>query len=665
MLNATSTCKTNTLDVGGEFSQTVKWNDYKFKNITWNSSNKFVSLNYEAPHDGTKKNGAKGTVKVPYNYNLDVYAKRNVNTNDKYVTYRGAELIVETGVIVHPRKNTAVSNNNSLNTYATITKPTKVTTEWYVLDNHDNRWHSPTYTSSAKKVDENVRFNKTGRLNGTIGNDASGTVDGSDGRIYKDVKAIVPDDVPLGYRVCVDISVYPRYSHNADHANSGSTSAVAMQSTPGTGASELLRTACYTVAKKPMISVEGSNAYASGDKGFLTSRYSKDFNTTNKITFGSWSEYGVYGKSAIDSGRGFASGATFGYATSPTSTKVTMNGERHNNINNIAKNLDDTSGPRICIFTTQTFVNANCSTTTGTAGAVGVGQKAVEQYRERTYDRFKGSSKSKDIDEDEYGANCYSGNGDASSYGCIKSGSTKYAIINKWLNDTWDENGVNRTHIEGNSYLGSASDSSNYTLWTPHNFNNNQTIVNASGETVLDRNHTRVIETSGTMVIDGNIIVGDRNNHDDDPVLNNTGEIAQVVIVARKVEITSRVNQIDAIILADEVDTCAYTSVNKFINGTRASIGGGSGKETINSTDESCSGYNNATGKSGPLIFSGPVFTKKITLNRTYGASSSTSSIKRAEIFYLDPYNYLWSFGQMSRYSQAVTTYSRELPSRY
>ena len=153
-----------------------------------------------------------------------------------------------------------------------------------------------------------------------------------------------------------------------------------------------------------MISVEGSNAYASGDKGFLTSRYSKDFNTTNKITFGSWSEYGVYGKSAIDSGRGFASGATFGYATSPTSTKVTMNGERHNNINNIAKNLDDTSGPRICIFTTQTFVNANCSTTTGTAGAVGVGQKAVEQYRERTYDRFKGSSKSKDIDEDEYGA---------------------------------------------------------------------------------------------------------------------------------------------------------------------------------------------------------------------------------------------------------------------
>ena len=167
------------------------------------------------------------------------------------------------------------------------------------------------------------------------------------------------------------------------------------------------------------------------------------------------------------------------------------------------------------------------------------------------------------------------------------------------------------------------------------------------------------------MVIDGNIIVGDRNNHDDDPVLNNTGEIAQVVIVARKVEITSRVNQIDAIILADEVDTCAYTSVNKFINGTRASIGGGSGKETINSTDESCSGYNNATGKSGPLIFSGPVFTKKITLNRTYGASSSTSSIKRAEIFYLDPYNYLWSFGQMSRYSQAVTTYSRELPSRY
>lgn len=40
-------------------------------------------------------------------------------------------------------------------------------------------------------------------------------------------------------------------------------------------------------------------------------------------------------------------------------------------------------------------------------------------------------------------------------------------------------------------------------------------------------------------------------------------------------------------------------------------------------------------------------------------------TIKRAEIFYLGMENYLWSFNQMTRYNQAITTYSRELPPRY
>ncbi|MBP5656817.1 hypothetical protein J6X15_04525, partial [Candidatus Saccharibacteria bacterium] len=65
------------------------------------------------------------------------------------------------------------------------------------------------------------------------------------------------------------------------------------------------------------------------------------------------------------------------------------------------------------------------------------------------------------------------------------------------------------------------------------------------------------------------------------------------------------------------------------------------------------------------LHFRGPVISKKVILNRTYGAGRDTTSAQRAELFDLNPYTYLWSYGQMTRYSQAVTVFSRELPTRY
>ena len=65
------------------------------------------------------------------------------------------------------------------------------------------------------------------------------------------------------------------------------------------------------------------------------------------------------------------------------------------------------------------------------------------------------------------------------------------------------------------------------------------------------------------------------------------------------------------------------------------------------------------------LVFDAPVITEKLIMNRTFGAGSQSESIQRAEIFNLNMANYLWSYSQMSRYSQAITTYSRELPSRY
>jgi hypothetical protein len=79
------------------------------------------------------------------------------------------------------------------------------------------------------------------------------------------------------------------------------------------------------------------------------------------------------------------------------------------------------------------------------------------------------------------------------------------------------------------------------------------------------------------------------------------------------------------------------------------------------------------------LVVNGPVFAKNLFLNRTWGAfhgsgtvnpvtdvyGTNDGSITPAEIFNLRPDTYLWAYNQAQRFSQAVVTYTRELPPRY
>jgi hypothetical protein len=160
-------------------------------------------------------------------------------------------------------------------------------------------------------------------------------------------------------------------------------------------------------------------------------------------------------------------------------------------------------------------------------------------------------------------------------------------------------------------------------------------------EDEIDYNRTLVYDAgdNGTIVLDNDIIL-----NDDNVSLDSLDDIAGGVIIANKVYITDKVKRIDAIIIASEVNTCAYAGGAKIkgISDLHAGI------------------CNNS------LIFNAPVIVSdRIILNRTAGADNGTASIKRAEIFNLSMANYLWSFYQMTHYSQAVTTYSRELPTRY
>ena len=196
-----------------------------------------------------------------------------------------------------------------------------------------------------------------------------------------------------------------------------------------------------------------------------------------------------------------------------------------------------------------------------------------------------------------------------------------------------------------------------------------------------DRNYTRVLEVrNGTLIIDGDIEVGYFNRYtrygrtytdtDEDPTLSNTGEVVQFIIIADNVEVTSRVTQIEAIIIANHVNTCSHDipvvkswvtdSYGRYIEGYAATS-----LSNLANDEKAVIGKISSNSCNLPLHFNAPVVSKSITLNRTYGADNGSSSVKRAEIFELNPYTYLWSYGQMTRYSQAVTTYSRELPTRY
>ena len=152
---------------------------------------------------------------------------------------------------------------------------------------------------------------------------------------------------------------------------------------------------------------------------------------------------------------------------------------------------------------------------------------------------------------------------------------------------------------------------------------------------------------------------------------NSISSLPQILIFAKKVNVLSQVNRIDAWLILDEdhadnnIDTCADFSEP------------------------------NATQCSETLIFNGPVFAKSLTLRRTGGANHHTGnstgisadsrllgtryqkvsgtyyavsqdgSIAPAEIFNLRSDAYYWGMSQAQRSGIAEVVYQRELAPRY
>ena len=579
------------IDAGSTITQKLEWNDQEYSS----NSNTFSNV----------PRAASASVIIPYNYILRPYVTNDSGETGK-VAYLGENLTMTPGVVVASRSNTAFSA--SKRNYATITKPTDINVRYYFKTSSGSIIGESAVAASSRSQ---ARLNSDGLISGTVGSESQKSVDVGGTQLPKVTIPIPNSGVSVGDKVCVEISVYPADSHDAKDSNAVvGTGANDIALSEGSNNSSNWATAvsCSTIAKKPTMSVESSNVYSATQ--FKTASYARTIGA-KKFNFGSWSEYGVFGGVLTGQSSLFASGAAYGYSRDgyTGSAAQTANVARANDDASATGNKVSTStNSNKCTFMTQTFANSSCNSSSATIGGV-----MASQYGQRIKERYSSSSGTFEVSglatKQYNNANYY----DVSGY----NGSDVIVA----------PSGIVRFDSKYNLYISSLPNIS----------------AAQFAEKGIDRpNHTIVYSAPNKgIVIDGNL------GYDDSGKTALDG-IAQVIIIAKNVYFTSAPTYVNAIIVADEVNTCRFAGSDK------VSIGGKGGASTIGSTQ-----CNEA------LRFDSPVVVKKIILNRTFGAGNGDEAIRRAEIFNLNMANILWSFNQMSRLSQATTTYLRELPTRY
>jgi hypothetical protein len=147
-----------------------------------------------------------------------------------------------------------------------------------------------------------------------------------------------------------------------------------------------------------------------------------------------------------------------------------------------------------------------------------------------------------------------------------------------------------------------------------------------------------VIVSTGTITIDGNITYRGNGASEN---FNDIKELPQVIIIARNINITNNVTQIDAWLLTTNdgsINTCS---------------------------DRPLSAPLNSTVCNSQLTVNGPVATSHLHLRRTAGSDDTARAGEPAEIFNLRGDALLWAYGRSSASDKAQTVYSKELPPRF
>lgn len=594
--------------VGTTLEQKLTWSDLWINNGAVNGV-----------HSGNNSATATAQIHVPYNYTTTTDTTTN---NNPHVVPGTNTHTITTTITVNKRKNTPVNGNTP---YSTRTKPTKVQLVSFHIssDRSEGQVQSAsTYKASAGGDAELWRvcgaFISGDPYNCESQNLGDDVVISADGSKSYNTTIKVPENTPIGTKVCAVVAVWPADSHNMpgditqEGQEYGAMDDTENESDRYWGISSM---SCSTVSKKPNIQVRQSGAFA---QNYIDTAVSDRSLTGDgdKRSYGSWADYElISGKTTL----GMGSGAIF------------WNG------------INFTAGQkRACISSALSVSNKRCSNGSGTVGnATSSTNKNLSSNPENVFNKLI-ARYTKSVTPIQGGR----GESDATEYSTL--GACRYNASNHSYEPS--PASAQFTCLENGAYYAEINGSAK----TPSN-------ITASWQSSdgADSSNTTVIHVKGTFYIGQDFhygIAGNGRAVNADPTYHSLSEIPQKIIIADDIKISPWVTHLDAWLVArNSINTCYVSGSGPEIK--RVSVGG------ANSCDRQ-------------LTVTGPVIAKKLYLYRTHGGGKTTAGgntmqwwrnedSQGAEIFKVSPLTYLWSYSQAERYSQATTTYQRELPTKY
>ena len=455
---------------------------------------------------------------------------------------------------------------------------------------------------------DTAAYNLQGELVNSVGE--------KEGEIIRDLNpSIIIDDLPPGSKVCTALSVWPAGSHD-NNAISGldqdATGSVWKHGAPY----------CRTIAKKPTVQFWGADIYSGGSittsqsvkyvpyvNGFTASSANTGLSNNdpnNRRAFGSWSEYAVIAGGTI---KGIGSGAALGYNPGTSTSPAPINGSistRPGGFPTTYSSSNTFTKDKACSYSRLTISNT-----------ANPGNKCAPAYN-------LGNSKIN-----------------------TNVGVVLERLVSRYATTTYCSSLT--TLIIGSSP--SCSTSTDGTVITYASEKSNVTLQGPGGGNInVPKGKTYTISVPGKLTIASNIIYNTSG-------YNNIADLPQVVIFADRIDIAPNVTQIDAWLVVGENNSGSTAADRGVLNTCNAFTVGSSTDSFIRgSVDAGCQNQ---------LTINGPVFARKLLLNRTAGADKGYDSINPAERFNLRADSYFWSYAQAQRYSQAVVTYTRELAPRY
>ena len=541
----------------------------------------------------------KSSVYTPYNFNTSIHSY--IESSEGGVGFLGARINIGANYGATPRANELISKTP----YATHTREDQ-TVKVYEMIVDEN------YPES--KLQEQIVAN--GNICHGSGIDRCKLVDTVTGRINSAGKytgeflntetyeRTIPDDLPgggLGKKYCTRSVIWPASSHDSD-SNTVENNMSGSAMNGGNNLHHVSAASCVTIAKKPNFQILGGGIYTNGS--IITSVSNKAvggglgaYPSAATKLFGSWTEFSALAAGKVN---GFGTGAIQGY-------------EENYNFN-LPNGGADSASNQIAL-SPLTISNDNKS---GESNITRIGSAVLARLKARFRDTIARNSSN----------TIYSLTSD-------KTSAKNYL-------------GLSQLYHQGDTSLSAMNSTANF-----YQFDHGGNLIARSNTTGEKLMNTLAMFVDGTLTIDRNINIAHET-------YNAVDDFPQVLIFAKKINITSNVTNIDAWLILDEdygdnqIDTCSDNH------------------------------YPNALSCNETLTITGPVFARKLILNRTAGSHTgggragnhplqtgptgtyyAEGSIHPAEVFTLRADAYFWAYRQSLSGGQAYMVYSREIAPRY